>query len=301
MARSRYRLALLLGAALMLGSCAADNAAVPTGKDSGLFDRAPVAGAEAIANSPTAKAVRERGELVVGGSLDAPLLSQQNPITGETEGFDATLGKLLAKYILGQPKVKITNATSETREALLQNGTVDAVFQTYTITPVRAQKVLFAGPYLLSGQAIATVKGKTGITGPADLNGKTVLAGANTPGVPAIEQHAPDAEVLTFPTDPECVQALTQGRAEAYVQDLTLLAANAHKGDDLRIVGEPFTSDPYGIGLPPGDPEFKTFVNNWLKQIQDAGIWQQAWRDSLGTVMTTGPPAPPAIGSVPGS
>ncbi|WP_433517604.1 glutamate ABC transporter substrate-binding protein [Nonomuraea sp. CA-143628] len=263
--------------------------------------QAPVAAAADILPGSTMEKIKQRGELIVGGSLDAPLLSQQNPATGQVEGFDADLGKALAKYIIGQPKVKIVNSASETREALLANGTVDVVFQTYTITPERAKQVAFAGPYYTSGLTIAVKKGATGIAKPEDLNGKKVLAGANTPAIPAIKKFAPQAEIITFGSDPECLQALKQDRGVAYVQDETLLIADAKKDPSIQIVTKPFTVDPYGIGLKHGDDQFKTFTNAWLKKMQDAGAWQKIWKNSIGTVVVGDAPPPPQIGSVPGS
>ncbi|MGN9788895.1 glutamate ABC transporter substrate-binding protein [Nonomuraea sp. ZG12] len=295
--------AALAVAALGLTACGETSSpAVPGASKSGdLLTDAPVAAAADILPGSTMEKIKQRGELIVGGSLDAPLLSQQNPTTGEVEGFDADMGKALAKYIIGEPKVKIVNSASETREALLANGTVDVVFQTYTITPERAEQVAFAGPYYTSGLTIAVKKGTTGITKPEDLNGKKVLAGANTPAIPAIKKLAPQAEIITFGSDPELMQALKQDRGVAYVQDETLLVANAQKDPSIEIVTKPFTSDPYGIGLKHGDEQFKTFVNAWLKKTQDAGLWQQIWKNSIGTVVTGDAPAPPQIGSVPGS
>ncbi|MDR8414463.1 glutamate ABC transporter substrate-binding protein [Nonomuraea sp. 3-1Str] len=262
---------------------------------------APVAEAADILPGSTMEKIKQRGELLVGGSLDAPLLSQQNPGTGQVEGFDADLGKALAKYILGEPKVKIVNSASETREALLANGTVDVVFQTYTITEERAKQVAFAGPYYTSGLTIAVKKGTSGITKPEDLNGKKVLAGANTPAIPAIKKLAPQAEIITFGSDPECVQALKQDRGVAYVQDETLLIADAKKDPSIQIVTKPFTVDPYGIGLKHGDDQMKKFVNDWLGKIQSNGVWQGIWKNSIGTVVTGDAPQAPKIGSVPGS
>ncbi|WP_433337655.1 glutamate ABC transporter substrate-binding protein [Spirillospora sp. CA-294931] len=249
----------------------------------------------------TMEKIKKRGVLRVGGSLDAPLLSQQNPATKEVEGLDADFGRLLAKYIIGAPKVKIVNSASETREALLANGTVDVVFQTYTITPERAKQVAFAGPYYSSGLVIATKKGESGIAKPEDLKGKTVIAGANTPAIPAIKKAAPDAKIVTFGSDPECVQALKQGRGQAYVQDQALLLATAKQDPSVQIQGQPFTTDPYGIGLKHGDAQMKAFVNDWLKNIQASGLWSKVWKNSIGTVVQGEAPAPPAIGSAPGS
>ncbi|WP_433239555.1 glutamate ABC transporter substrate-binding protein [Streptosporangium sp. CA-135522] len=270
-------------------------------KGGDLLAKAPVAAAADILPGSTMEKIKQRGELIVGGSLDAPLLSQQNPTTGEVEGFDAAMGKALAKYIIGEPKVKIVNSASETREALLSNGTVDVVFQTYTITPERAKQVAFAGPYYSSGLSLAVRKGTSGIAKPEDLNGKTVIAGANTPAIPAIKKIAPQAKIVTFGSDPECVQALKQERGDAYVQDETLLVADAQKDPSIQVVGSPFTTDPYGIGLKHGDDQFKKFVNDWLKKIQGEGLWQGIWKSSLGTVVQGEAPTPPQIGSVPGS
>lgn len=239
--------------------------------------------------------IRKRGVLKIGGSQDAPLLSQLDPVSGKLTGFDAELGRLLANYILGAQKTELVTATSETREPLLSNGTVDVIIQTYTITPARRERVSFAGPYYQSGQAIAVKKGSSGISKPADLAGKTVIAGANTPAIAAIREAAPNAKIVEFSSDPECVTALKQGRGDAYVQDQAILVADASKDAELQLVGEPFTVDPYGIGIKHGDDEFTRFVNDWLREIQKTGLWQEAWQKSIGTVVRGAPPAPPAI------
>jgi glutamate transport system substrate-binding protein len=246
--------------------------------------------------------IKQRGKLVVAEALDAPLLSQQNPSNpDEVTGFDADLAKLLAVYILGKPEVEIVPPATETREALLANGTVDVVFNTYTITEERAEQVAFAGPYFESGLAVAVKSDNTDIKGIDDLAGKTVIVGANTPAVTAVPEKQPTAKVVQFGTDPQAVTALLQGRGDAYVQDLTLLASNAKANPQLKVVGNPFTTEPYGIGLKHGDDEFKKFVNDWLKKIQDGGQWATVWKNSLGTVVDAEAPEPPAIGSVPGS
>jgi glutamate transport system substrate-binding protein len=267
-----------------------------------LLKDAPVADVAAILPGSTMERIKQRGKLVVAEALDAPLLSQQNPSNpDEVTGFDADLAKLLAVYILGKPEVEIVPPATETREALLANGTVDVVFNTYTITEERAQQVSFAGPYFESGLAVAVKTGNTDIKGIDDLGGKTVIVGANTPAVTEVPKRQPTANVITFGTDPQAVTALLQGRGDAYVQDLTLLASDAKSNSQLTVVGNPFTTEPYGIGLKHGDDDFKKFVNDWLKKIQDGGQWAQAWKGSLGTVVDSEPPTPPAIGSAPGS
>ena len=318
--RSRLRPRALVGLAtsatvlaMTLAGCGggsdSSSSAVPGGGSSSsssngadVLSGAPVAKAAAIIPGSTMEKIKKRGQLIVAEALDAPLLSQQDPSNPENvTGFDADLAKALATYILGKPSVKIVPPATETREALLANGTVDVVFNTYTITPQRAEQVDFAGPYFSSGLAIAVKTGTKGINSISDLAGKTVIVGANTPAVTAVPEKAAGAKVVSFATDPEAVQALTQGRGDAYVQDITLLASDALSNKAMTVVGNPFTSEPYGIGLAHGDDQMKKFVNDWLKQIESDGTWAKIWKASLGTVVQGDAPTPPEIGSVPGS
>jgi glutamate transport system substrate-binding protein len=317
--RSRLRPRALVGLAtgatvlaMTLAGCGggsdSSSSAVPGGGSSSssnsadVLAGAPVAKAAAIIPGSTMERIKKRGQLIVAEALDAPLLSQQDPSNpDDVTGFDAYLAKALATYILGKPSVKIVPPATETREALLANGTVDVVFNTYTITPQRAEQVDFAGPYFSSGLAIAVKTGNKDIKSVDDLDGKTVIVGANTPAVTAVPEKAPNAKVISFGTDPEAVQALTQGRGDAYVQDITLLASDAQSNKAMTVVGNPFTSEPYGIGLAHGDDQMKKFVNDWLKQIESDGTWAKIWKASLGTVVQGDAPTPPEIGSVPGS
>ncbi len=298
-------------AAVTLTACggggSSGSSAVPGGSSapsasSDVYSSAPIAKAASILPASTMEAIKKRGKLIVAEALDAPLLSQQDPSNpSDVEGFDADLAKLLAIYIIGKPNVQIVPPATETREALLGNGTVDVVFNTYTITTKRATQVDFAGPYFSSGLAVAVKTGNTSIKSVNDLGGKTVIVGANTPAVTEVPHKQPTAKVVSLATDPEAVQALTQGRGDAYVQDITLLASDAKSNPEMTVVGNPFTSEPYGIGLKHGDSQMKTFVNNWLTQIEKNGIWAKVWQNTLGTVVKSAPPTPPAIGSVPGS
>lgn len=311
--RPRALLAALSGAAIValtLSACGSSGSGSSSGVPGGsqptvandVYANAPVADASAILPGSTMEKIKKRGKLIVAEALDAPLLSQQDPSNpSDVEGFDADLAKLLAIYILGKPNVQIVPPATETREALLGNGTVDVVFNTYTITPQRAQQVDFAGPYFSSGLAVAVKTGNTSIKGIGDLGGKTVIVGANTPAVTEVPKQQPTAKIISFGTDPQAVQALIQGRGDAYVQDITLLASDAKSNPQLTVVGNPFTSEPYGIGLKHGDSQMKSFVNDWLKKIEGDGIWAKVWKKTLGTVVKSNPPTPPQIGSVPGS
>lgn len=299
---------VLLAAVTLAVTACSGNTAVPgsdassTASGDSVLAGAPVAKADLILSGSTMEKIKKRGKLIVAEALDAPLLSQQDPTDPQkVNGFDAELAKLLAIYIIGKPNVEIVPPASETREAMLQNDTVDVVFNTYTITEERAKQVDFAGPYFESGLSVAVKSDNKDIKSYKDLDGKNVIVGANTPAVTEVPKIAPKATVTAFGTDPAAVQALIQGRGDAYVQDYTLLASDAASEKQIKVVGQPFTKEPYGIGLKHGDDDFKKFVNEWLKTIQKDGQWGKAWKTTLGTVTDSEIPTPPEIGSVPGS
>ena len=262
---------------------------------------APVAPASAIPAGSLMAQIKQRGTMNIGGTDAGPVFSIKDPVTGKLTGFDADLSMMLAKYIIGKPSTKLSLTTVDTREAMLQNNTVDAVFATYTITAQRAQKVDFAGPYYSSGDAIMVKKDNTTITKIQDLNGKTVATEGNSTAALSIKKFAPQAKITLFQDDASCVAAVRQGRTDAYVLDQGILLGDATKVADVKVVGTPFTTEPYGIGVPKQHPEMKTFVNQWLQQIESAGLWTKLYSATIGKVATGTPPAPPAIGGVPGT
>jgi glutamate transport system substrate-binding protein len=264
------------------------------------LDSAPVA-KSLPSDSPTLQKIKSAGKLTYGGTSTAPLFSLKDPTTGQLTGFDADLAKMLAKYITGKTTTDMTQVTVATREALLQNGTVNAVFATYTITPKRAQKVNFAGPYYSSGDAILVKKSNDDIRSVKDLNGKTVATEASSTAANDIKKYAPNAKLQLFAENNDCVQAVQQGRADAYVLDQAILVGDASANTDVKVVGQPFTQEPYGIGLPKTDTAYKTFVDDWLQAIEKSGLWAKLWKATVGTVVGGDAPKPPEIGSAEGS
>ena len=281
-----------------------------TGSGNGQIDQAtfdsvingsPKADDATVAGNSWAKAIKARGTLNTGGTESGPLFSLKNPATGKLTGFDAGLAQMLAQYIIGEPKINLTVVTVDTRETLIQNGTVDTIFATYSITPARAKKVAFAGPYLISGDAIAVKKDNNSVTKLDDLKGKTITTESNSTAVNILKEKVPSAKLLLFAEDAQCQAALTQGRADAYVLDQSILISDAVKNDAIKVVGDPFTVDPYGIGVTLSNPDAKKFVDAWLEKIFDDGSWAKLWKATIGTVVAGDAPAPPKIGSVPGS
>jgi ABC-type amino acid transport substrate-binding protein len=277
---------------------AADNALDVAAYDE-VVGSAPVADDAVVEANEWASAVREAGVLEVGGTETSELFSLLSPADGVARGFDAGLSQMLSRYILGEVATDLSQVTVDTREDLLENNTVHAIFATYSITPERAARVSFAGPYYTSQAGILVAADTDDIAGVEDLAGRTVATQAASTGVTVLEEFAPEAEILPLPDHAQALAAVQQGRADAYVIDETLLLNALVANDDVKIVGEPFgPGDRYGIGLPP-DSDALEFVNEWLQQIIDDGTWDALWQVTIGD--RTGvaeAPEPPTVGEI---
>ncbi|MCI1219658.1 MAG: glutamate ABC transporter substrate-binding protein [Bifidobacterium sp.] len=280
---------------------AGSNSAVGKPLDTAAYDALISAGSVAdsatVEASTWASAVKKSGVLKVGGTKTSALFSLQSTDDNKLRGFDAGLSQLLARYIIGDAKTDVSVVDSSTREAVLQNGTVNAVFATYSITNERKQKIDFAGPYYVSRQGILVKSTNTSIKSVKDLDGKKVGVQAGSTGPQIVKDAAPSATVQEFQDDSQLVQAIKQGRIDAYVVDQSLVLGDVAKEPNaLKVVGDGFGSeDPYGIGLPKGSDATK-FVNAWLKKIEADGTWAKLWKLTIGDrTGVTEVPNPPAM------
>ena len=263
-----------------------------------LVAQGPVADAATIAASPWATKIKQAGSLRLGGTQTSNLFSLRNEKDGRIRGFDAGLTQMLTRYILGDAsKVQFTQVTSSTREQVLINNQVDMVLATYSITPARAEKIAFAGPYYTSQAGVLVKAGNKTIRSYNDLAGKKVATQAGSTGPAVLAQFAPKATVQEFQTHQEALDALRQGRVDAYVTDYTLLLNALSLGTgDTQLAGAAFgPQDPYGIGLPKGS-DGVAFINAFLKKVEADGTWAKLWTISIGQrTGSTAVPTPPAL------
>jgi ABC-type amino acid transport substrate-binding protein len=263
-----------------------------------LVAQGPVADAATIASSTWASKIKQAGTLRLGGTQTSNLFSLLNEKDGKIRGFDAGLAQLITRYILGDgAKYQFTQINSSTREQVLINAQVDIVLATYSITPARAEKISFAGPYYTSQAGVLVKSNNKTIQSHNDLAGKKTATQAGSTGPAILAQFAPKATVQEFQTHQESLDALRQGRVDAYVTDYTLLLNTISLGgSDAQLAGAPFgAQDLYGIGLPKGS-DGVAFINAFLKKIQADGTWAKLWTVSIGQrTGSTAVPAPPPL------
>lgn len=302
--RRTAALAAAMCCAAALTACGADDdlSSDKSGKGAGagdaLIDKAPVG--KDLPSTPTLERIRKNGRLTAGTSDTDPGFSEKNPLNGKYEGFEADVTAMLAKYLLGKPEVKHVSINADTREALLQNATVDAIVSTYKVTPERERKVAFGGPYMNLGQGVLVRDGTKDITKAADLDGRKVITTAG-PAVESLKKVAPKAKPVIFQTISQCLQALRDGRGDAFVNNQAVVVARAQKDKELSMLPFTFGAAPYGVGLPKNDPEFKKVVDDFFRDIIEKGLWKKAWENNVTPLTKQAAPKPPTINGAGGT
>jgi glutamate transport system substrate-binding protein len=233
--------------------------------------------------------------LKIGTKFDQPLFGLKDPTSGEIAGFDVEIATLIAAA-LGKDasQIEFVETVSKVREDVIANGQVDFVVATYTINDDRKQKVDFAGPYYVAGQDLMVAAGDTSITGKDSLAGKKVCSVVGSTPEKRLNEET-EAEVVSFEKYSECAEALADGRVDAVSTDnVILLGLIQESGGEFTLVGNPFSTEPYGIGLPLGDSELRGFINDVLEASYQNGSWAAAYEATVGAVDEK-TPEPPAV------
>ena len=282
--RNRLRIGATLAAlALAATACGSDdNDDLDSGADS----------KPSFAADSTMGKIAAKGTLTVGTKFDQPLYGEK-ALSGEVEGFDVEIARIIAKEL--GVKAEFVEAVSKNREPFIQNGNVDIVVATYTINDKRKAIVDFAGPYYKTGQSLMVRKDETAINSKDDLAGKKVCSVEGSTPAERIKTEAPKAIVTLFDTYGKCATAMENKQVDAVTTDeAILLGLVSKKPDAYKVVGEPFSEEPYGIGLKKGDTEFRNWINDLLEKIYEDGRWEAALKKTVGTVQEE-LPKPPAV------
>ncbi|HMI26155.1 MAG TPA: transporter substrate-binding domain-containing protein [Streptosporangiaceae bacterium] len=160
--------------ALVLSACGSDSSSTSS------------EGSTASGNSIADKAKNDK-ELNIGVKPDQPGLGLQSS-SGEYSGFDVDVATYVANK-LGAAKINFVPTLSANREAFLQQGKVDMVVATYSITPERQKVVAFAGPYYVAHQDILVRANDNSIKQADDLKGKKVCSGQGSASGDRIEEQ----------------------------------------------------------------------------------------------------------------
>ncbi|MGP3927978.1 glutamate ABC transporter substrate-binding protein [Streptomyces sp. 8N616] len=230
----------------------------------------------------TMEKLHSAGRIRIGVGFDQPGVGLKKSGSEEPEGFDIEMAKIIAgKLGIAPEKIEWVEAVPKDREAHLRNGTVDLVLATYSITPERRKVVGLAGPYYETGQQLLVRKNDTSISGPQDLKGKRVCSVAGTTSIQRVEETY-GAEPIADKSYTACVDRLLAESVDVVTTDgALLLGYAAEKPEELKVVGDPFSTERYGVGYRKGDTQMCEFLSRALSRSYRDGTWVDALSKTL--------------------
>ncbi len=235
-----------------------------------------------LPDSPTITAAQKRGTIRIGVKEDQPGLGYMDAATGERTGFDVEIARWLAASMgFGEDDIEFVSIPSANREQAIVNGDIDFYAGTYSITDKRKEQIGFAGPYFITGQGLLVLKENEAIQSEADLAGVTVCSATGSTPIQNIKDNFPDTKTVEFDTYSQCVEALRDGQVDAVTTDQAILIGYAaQEPDALKVVGEPFTEERYGIGVPKADDALRHHINTLFTEGADR--WTEIYNATLG-------------------
>ena len=265
---------------LILAGCAGADTPAPAPKP-----------AQSFAAGSTMEKLSKAGKITIGTKFDQPLFGLKGP--DGPVGFDVEMGKLIAASLgIKASNIEWKETVSANREPFIASGEVDLVIATYTISDLRKKVVSFAGPYYQAGQSILVKADNKKIKSETDLVGKQVCS--VTGSTPAAKLAEIGALPLLTDTYSNCLEPLRSGAVVGVSTDNVILAGLAAQNEgEFKVVGKPFTKEPYGIGLKLDDTDFRTYVNGVLTKSYKDGSYKKAWEDTAGSVLPF--VAPPVV------
>ncbi|MER7931442.1 MULTISPECIES: glutamate ABC transporter substrate-binding protein [unclassified Streptomyces] len=285
--------AALLAAAA--AGCGKEGSPPRKGPAAGTLPHYQVARNVRLPASPTWTRAVRRGYFVVGAKEDQPYLGERDPATGAYSGFDIEIARMMSAS-LGLPPatVRFRTIASANRETALQNGQIDYYVGTYTINANRRNLVGFAGPYYLAGQSLLVRHDENDIHGPQDLAGRRVCSAAGSTPYQRIRADHPKAVLVAYDTYSVCVDNLLTYQVAAVTTDDAILIGYAAKAPgELKVVGRPFSREPYGIGVPREDTALRFAMDDALEAREKNGDWKKAYDATLGLSGVPAPQPPP--------
>lgn len=221
--------------------------------------------------------IEKKGEIVVGvDDTFVPMGFRDE--NDELVGFDIDLAKAVAEEL--GVKAKIQPIDWSMKETELKNGTIDLIWNGYTVTDERKEKVAFTKPYLKNEQVIVTLK-KNNINEYEDMKGKVIGAQEGSSGEANLIEEpelmldlVKDNEAVLYPTFMETFLDLNNGRLDGFIIDSVFAEYYISKEDDpdkYVILPSKFGEEDYAVGARKGDTKTVAKINEAIKRLADEG------------------------------
>ncbi|UQA92711.1 glutamate ABC transporter substrate-binding protein [Streptomyces halobius] len=235
-------------------------------------------------DSAVLKKAQKAKKIRIGVKADQPFLGFQNATSKKYSGFDIEIAKMIAADLgFSKDQIDFKTINSNSRETTISRGAIDYYVGTYTINDERKQQVGFAGPYYTAGADLLVRKEDKSITGPDSLKGKKVCSIVGSTPLQEIKKPKYGAETIEDGTYSDCVKKLVDNQVDAVTTDDAILKGYAaQRPEKLRVIGKPFTKEPYGVGMIKDDKALRDAITTALENHIKNGDYKKAYAETLG-------------------
>jgi polar amino acid transport system substrate-binding protein len=249
-------------------------------------------------------AIKARGRLVAGVSADTLLFGYRDPISGNVQGFDIDQLHAISQAIFGSPdKIEFRVITAAQRipaliagakkDGIEKGGGVDIVARAMTVNCPRWGQVAFSAIYYRAGQRVL-VRKDSKATSIKDLDGQKVCGPIGSTSIDNLKAY-PKIVPVAVPNHTDCVALFQEGKVDAITGDDAILAGFVAQDPYAKVIGPAFTSEPYGLAVAQGHPEFVQFINAVLEQERTDGAWNASYTKWLAPRLGPGAGQPKPV------
>ncbi len=235
--------------------------------------------------------IQDADQLVVGVDQNSYRWGYREPDTGEIVGFDIDLVRAIGEALLGSdPDIVFKAVPTAQRIPMIQEGEVDMVVRSMSITCERWDDVAFSAAYFETGQQLLAPFNSEIDGVDESLNGTTVCSGEDTTAETLLQDRTADldVELITRGNHLDCLVAIQLGEADALMTDSALAAGHAAQDPTVHLVGEPITIESYGVAMNLDDVDLVRRVNEVLEDYTaggEASAWTASYEDWLADYM----------------
>jgi len=215
----------------------------------------------------------EDSPLKVGMELKYPPFETKDD-SGKPAGASVMLAEALGEY-LGR-EIEIVETDYASLIPALEQGTIDLIISSMTITPAREEVVDFSDPYTNS-QLMMLVYKDSKVQSPDDLNDPEVIIASKTGTIGALwaAQYAPNAQIRNIDEEASAVLEVAQGKADVFIYDpLSIIRHHENYPDTTRAVLEPLPNTKgWGIAMRKGEDALKEKINAFIAEAKTDGTY----------------------------
>lgn len=213
---------------------------------------------------------------------------------GSNVGFDIDLANAVFKeYGI---TVKWQSINWDMKETELNNGTIDLIWNGYSITDERSEKMLFTDPYMVNEQVLVTKK-SSGITSFADMKDKVLGAQSGSSGYDAFTSHpevlkdiVSGGDATQYETFTQALIDLKNDRIDGLLIDKVY--ANYYleqegELDNYNIISSEFDGEDFAVGARKADKTLVKKINQAFKKLYQDGTFQEISNKWFGEDVAT--------------